>query len=152
MFRGLTSLNLDNKGRLTLPTKYRENIAELCGGHLIVTIDTEHRCLLLYPLCEWQKIEDKISSLPSFNSVARRIQRLLIGHASDVELDANGRFILPPVLRDYAELEKKVMFLGQSNKFEIWSDKLWQGSRDQWLAQPLRESDELPEELESLSL
>ena len=152
MFRGLTSLSLDSKGRLAMPTKYRDKITELCGGKLIVTIDTEQTCLLLYPYCEWQIIEEKISSLPSFNPVARRIQRLLIGHATDVELDSNGRFILPTVLREYAGLKKKVMFLGQSNKFEIWSDKAWQQSREEWLADGLKASDDLPIELESLSL
>lgn len=152
MFRGISSLNLDPKGRLGLPTKYREPLNTLCGGQLIVTIDTEQQCLLLYPFCEWQLIEEKLSDLPSFNPVARRIQRLLIGHATEVSLDANGRFLLPASLRDYAKLDKKAVLIGQGNKFEIWSETHWQTCREAWLQDPLHESDVLPLELESLSL
>ena len=152
MFRGLTALNLDTKGRLAIPTRYREQLQNLSAGRLIVTIDTEQRCLLLYPFNEWQVIEAKLAELPSFNAVARRVQRLLIGHATELELDANGRFLLPAVLRDYAELQKKVMLVGQANKFEIWSDKLWQKGRDAWLSESLVDGDVLPLELEQLSL
>ena len=152
MFRGLTSLNLDTKSRLAMPMKYREQLQYLCAARLIITIDTEQDCLLLYPLNEWQVIEKKLAALPSFNNVARRIQRLLIGHATEVELDANGRFILPIVLREYADLKKKIMLVGQGNKFEIWAEAKWRECRDTWLAQPLKDEDNLPHELETLSL
>ncbi len=152
MFRGLTALNLDTKGRLAIPTRYREQLQNLSAGRLIVTIDTEQCCLLLYPFNEWQVIEAKLAELPSFNAVARRVQRLLIGHATELELDVNGRFLLPAVLRDYAKLQKKVMLVGQANKFEIWSDKLWQKGRDAWLSEFLVDGDVLPLELEQLSL
>lgn len=152
MFRGISSLNLDPKGRLAVPTKYREQLNALCGGQLVVTIDTEQKCLLLYPFPEWQIIEEKLTVLPSFNLLARRIQRLLIGHATEVNLDANGRFLLPANLRDHAALKKKIILLGQGNKFEIWSESNWQTSRDAWLAEPLQEADTLPLELENLSL
>ena len=152
MFRGMSSLNLDPKGRLAVPTKYREQLNTLCGGQLILTIDTEQQCLLLYPACEWQLIEEKLAELPSFNPVARRIQRLLIGHATEVALDANGRFLLPANLRKYAKLDKKTVLLGQANKFEIWSEPQWQSCRDAWLQEPLQASESLPFELESLSL
>lgn len=92
MFRGVNKINLDAKGRMALPARYRDQIADCCENQLVVTIDTETRCLLLYPLPEWETIEKKIESLPSFNPAARRIQRLLIGHATDLELDASGRF------------------------------------------------------------
>jgi MraZ protein len=152
MFRGLTALNLDTKGRLAIPTRYREQLQNLSAGRLIVTIDTEQCCLLLYPFNEWQVIEAKLAELPSFNAVARRVQRLLIGHATELELDVNGRFLFPAVLRDYAKLQKKVMLVGQANKFEIWSDKLWQKGRDAWLSEFLVDGDVLPLELEQLSL
>ena len=151
MFRGLIALNLDTKSRLAIPTKYREQLNALCAARLIVTIDTEQRCLLLYPFNEWQIIEQKLTSLPSFNTAARRIQRLLIGHATEIELDTNGRFIVPATLREYADLQKKVMLVGQGNKFEIWGDSGWRKGRDTWLAQPL-DADNLPLELEALSL
>ncbi len=152
MFRGINSLNLDPKGRIAMPTKYRDPLNTLCGGKLIVTIDTEQTCLLLYPLCEWQVIEEKLAALPSFNPIARRIQRLLIGHATEVELDANGRLLLPASLRDYAELAKKAILLGQGRKFEIWSETVWQACRDEWLQEPLKATDVMPLELENLAL
>lgn len=152
MFRGISLLNLDPKGRIAMPTKYRELLNTSCASKLIVTIDTEQTCLLLYPLSEWQAIEEKLANLPSFNPIARRIQRLLIGHATEIELDSNGRLLLPASLREYAGLEKKTVLLGQATKFEIWSDSVWQACRDEWLQEPLKASDAIPLELESLSL
>lgn len=152
MFRGINSLNLDPKGRLAVPTRYRDQLSGLCGGKLILTIDTEQTCLLLYPYPEWQEIEAKLTQLPSFNAVARRIQRLLIGHATEIDMDSNGRVLLSASLREYAELKKKIVMIGQGNKFELWSDSNWQKCRKQWLKQPLGESDDLPAELVSLSL
>ena len=150
MFRGLSSLNLDPKGRMALPTKCRDALK--ATGNLIVTIDPEQRCLLLYPFTEWQVIENKIAGFPSFNAAARRIQRLLVGHATELELDNNGRILLPAVLRDYALLDKKVMLLGQGNRFEIWGEKHWLSCREQWLAEPMQTSSDLPPELQSFSL
>lgn len=151
MFRGINPINLDAKGRMAIPARYRDRISDLCEGHLVATIDTEARCLLLYPLPEWDLIQAKIEALPSFNPAARRIQRLLIGHATDLDMDANGRLLLPAPLRDYAELDKKVVLLGQGRKFEIWSEAHWLSTRDQYL------EDEdggmaLPDEMQTLSL
>lgn len=116
---------------------------------MVVTIDTEDPCLLLYPQPEWDEIQAKISGLSGFNRSVRRIQRLLVGHATDLELDANGRMLLPAPLRDYAELDKKIILLGQGNKFEIWSETLWSSTRDEYLQ---AEDDEIPAELQTLSL
>ncbi len=154
MFRGINAITIDGKGRLTVPTRYRDTLA---GGHekalLVVTIDTEETCLLLYPAAEWQIIEDKLQSLPSFNAAARRIQRLLIGHATDVELDSNGRVLLPPLLRDYAHLDKRVVMIGQGNKFEVWDESLWQSRREKWLADEASgEGGGLPDEMKTFSL
>lgn len=150
MFRGLNAINMDPKGRLALPTKCRDLLK--VNGSLIVTIDPEQRCLLLYPFPEWQKIESKIVEFPSFNAAARRMQRLLVGHATELELDNNGRILLPAVLREYALLDKKVMLLGQGNRFEIWGEKHWLTCREKWLAEPLEPSSDLPPELQSFSL
>ena len=98
MFRGVNALNLDIKGRLAIPTRYRDEIVRLANGHMVITVDRDHS-LLLYPLPEWEEIERKLVKLPSFNAQARRLQRLLIGHATEVELDGNGRILLPPLLR-----------------------------------------------------
>ncbi len=89
-------------------------------GNLVATIDTDEPCLLIYPLDEWTIIQQKIEALPSFHPMTRRIQRLLIGHATDLELDANGRIVVPPLLRDYAGLQKQSILLGQGKKFELW--------------------------------
>lgn len=151
MFRGVNKINLDVKGRMALPARYRDQIADCCENQLVATIDTETRCLLLYPLPEWETIEKKIDALPSFNPAARRIQRLLIGHATDLELDSSGRLLLPQPLREYAQMDKKLVLLGQGRKFEIWSEEQWNSARDLYLA----DSDEavaLPEDLLTLSL
>ena len=150
MFRGVNALNLDAKGRMAMPAKYRDRLQEACSGQLIITVDRDH-CLLLYPLPEWEVIERKLVKLPSFNPQARRLQRLLIGHATEVELDGAGRILLPPPLREFAELDKRVVLIGQGNKFELWNETNWDERREQWLA---KDEDEgpLPAELESLSL
>lgn len=150
MFRGINAVNLDSKGRLAIPTRYREELLQSTSGGLVVTIDTEAKCLLMYPMVEWEVIEAKIQALPSFNKAARRIQRLLIGHATEVDMDANGRILLPPLLRDYAELDKQTMLVGQGKKFELWSDRNWHTEREGWLAE--EQDGELPEELQSISL
>ncbi len=136
---------------MAIPTRYRERIAERCEGQMVATIDTEARCLLLYTLPEWEVIQAKIEALSSFNAETRRIQRLLIGHATDLEMDGSGRLLLPAPLRDYAELDKKVVLLGQGKKFEIWSEALWTQTRDAYL-QEVEGGGVMPEELQSLSL
>ncbi len=132
-FRGINPINLDAKGRMAIPSRYREQLSVHCAGQMVVTIDTDSRCLLLYPVHEWEEIQEKIEALPNFDKGVRRIQRLLLGHATDVELDANGRMLLSAPLREYAQLEKKVILLGQGKKFEIWSESAWNQTRDEYL-------------------
>jgi len=150
MFRGVNALNLDIKGRLAIPTRYRDEIVRLANGRMVITVDRDHS-LLLYPLPEWEEIERKLVKLPSFNVQARRLQRLLIGHATEVELDGNGRILLPPLLREFAGLDKAVVMIGQGNKFEIWDEAKWNERRAEWLTAAEGEG-ELPDELGSLSL
>lgn len=152
MFRGINSINLDPKGRLSVPTRYRDTLQAGSQGCLVLTIDTEERCLLLYPLAAWEEIEKKIESLPSFNKTTRRIQRLLLGHATEVEMDSHGRILLPPLLREYAALDKQVILLGQGKKFELWSEEHWRNQRDQWLTEATDGENGLPDELSSLAL
>jgi MraZ protein len=152
MYRGLNAINLDEKGRLALPTRYRDILYSDADNELVVTIDTEEKCLLLYPLPDWENIEAKLEALPSFNPAARRVQRLLIGHACEVTLDNSGRILLPQVLRDYAELEKQVMLVGQGKKFEIWSAANWEARRKEWLTLEAGKVTALPIELQTLSL
>lgn len=152
MFRGINALTLDAKGRLAMPAKYRETLTQACQGRLVATIDTEESCLLIYPEPQWQEIQAKVEALPSFNKAARRMQRLLIGYASDLEMDGNGRMLIPTLLREYAHLEKPVILLGQGKKFELWNEALWQQRRDAWLQDSMDSEEALPSDLESLSL
>lgn len=151
MFRGINAIQLDEKGRMAIPARFRERL-QAQGAHVVVTIDTETRCLLLYPLVDWEQIEQKISGLPSFNPVSRRIQRLLIGHATEVELDGQSRILLPQPLREYAGLQKSIVLVGQGKKFEIWDEVFWNESRKNWLDEGLELGADLPAELENLSL
>ena len=134
-----------------MPARYREQLAKQCGGHLVATIDTEAKCLLIYPVHEWEEIQRKIESLPSFQPSARRVQRLLIGHATDLELDSSGRILLPQALREYAGLQKHVALIGQGKKLELWDQDTWMLQRDQWLANS-DANDNIPDDLKSLSL
>jgi MraZ protein len=109
VFRGIHTINLDDKGRLAIPARYRHRLQASAEGQVIVTIDTASRCLLLYPLPEWECIEKKLEALPSLNPEARRIQRLLMGHATDIDVDSHSRILLPPPLREYANLQKAVV-------------------------------------------
>lgn len=139
---------------MVLPTRYRERLL-LDGGvaSLVLTIDTEERCLLLYPVLGWEEIERKLASLPSFNPAARRIQRLLMGHATDVEMDSQGRILVPPLLRDYAGLHKNAVLVGQGKKFEIWDEAHWQECRGRWLKEELDAgASALPDEVKNISL
>jgi MraZ protein len=151
VFRGVNTINLDAKGRMAMPARYRDQLQSQCAGHLVATIDTSARCLLLYPVHEWEEIQRKIESLPSFNPTSRRVQRLLIGHATDLELDNSGRILLPQALRDYAGLQKHVALIGQGKKLELWDLDSWTSQREQWLSETESDS-ELPEDLQSLSL
>ena len=151
MFRGVHNINLDAKGRIAVPARYRQLLHESNDGALVVTIDTEEACLLVYPINEWEPIQAKLEALPSFNPAARRIQRLIIGHATDIELDSSGRMLLPAPLREYAGLEKKMVMMGQGNKFELWDEAHWDERRRSYL-ETIREENQIPEELMSLSL
>ncbi|WP_040661888.1 division/cell wall cluster transcriptional repressor MraZ [Nitrococcus mobilis] len=150
MFRGVAQINLDVKGRMAFPGRYRDRLLQSSDGQVVVTVDRDH-CLLIYPLPEWERIEQKLIKLPTLNRTARRLQRLLIGHATECQLDGNGRILLPQPLREFAGLDKKAVLIGQGNKFELWDEPVWHERRDQWLAEAAQEN-ELPEELEALSL
>jgi MraZ protein len=150
MFRGANKLTLDAKGRMVMPTRYRERLQERCGGKLVITVDKE-QCLLIYPLPDWEEIERKLMRLPSLNAQARRLQRLMVGHATDTDLDAHGRLLLPPNLREFSLLKRDAMLIGQGMRFELWDEARWNERRDEWLAGEESATD-LPAELETLSL
>jgi MraZ protein len=136
---------------MAMPARYRQRLADHCEGQLVVTVDRDH-CLLLYPLPEWEEIERKLVRLPSLNKQARRLQRLIIGHATECELDSHGRILLPSMLREFAAIEKRTVLIGQGNKFEIWDEEAWNGLREQWLREEEEGDFDLPAEMEHLSL
>ncbi|CAA9890032.1 conserved hypothetical protein [Candidatus Methylobacter favarea] len=139
MFRGRRLVNLDDKGRLAIPTRYRDELQECCEGQMVVTVTVNERCvgengcLWLYPLPEWEKLEQTISKLPTLNKMAGKLRRFVIGNASECEMDGQGRLLLPEKLRIFAKLEKKVELVGQLNKFEIWNEEAWAAKENNWL-------------------
>ena len=135
MFRGINSVTLDAKGRMALPARNREAVQIASDGKVVLTIDMREACLLLYPLPEWEVVQRKLAAVSNINPQARFLQRLLIGHATDLELDSAGRLLLPAMLRNYAELDKKLVLVGQGNKVEMWSEANWQEGMRGWLQQ-----------------
>ena len=119
---------------MALPARFRQIVLDHCGGKVVITIDMHERCLLLYPLPEWEEIESRLQSLANMRPSARAIQRLLIGHAADVELDGHGRALIPPTLREFAGLDKRLVVAGLGKKIEIWSEERWHDGRENWLA------------------
>lgn len=146
-FRGVTHLALDAKGRLAIPARHRDALAA-GGDGLVVTADPS-RCLLVYPRATWEPIQTRLMSLSSFDERIRGLQRLLVGHADDVEIDGAGRILVPPALRQYARLDKHVVLVGQGSKFELWDEAHWQAQTAQAIAFP---ADGLPPELDGFSL
>lgn len=152
MFRGVTELSLDAKGRIAMPTRYRERLLDRCAGHMVITIDIAEKCLAIYPLPEWEDIQQKLDALSSFNPKTAMVKRLLMGNATDVEMDGNGRILIPTKLRKHANLSKKAVMTGQGKKFELWDEETWDIRSEAWQAEAALDEGELPAELESLSL
>ena len=125
MFFGETAVNLDAKGRLAIPMRYRESIQELCGGRMVLTYSAfDSGALYLYPEQEWERVRDEVTGLSTFNPGHRSLQRKLVGSASAVEPDGNGRIQIPQTLRQVAGMEKRVALLGMGNRFEIWNETI----------------------------
>jgi len=152
VFRGFSALNLDVKGRLAIPRRYRELLVEICNNALVLTLNPLDRCLWLYPLPEWEIIESKLQALSDFDRQGRRTKQIMRGYATDCELDKHGRILLPQKVREFAGLEKSVVFLGQGNKFEVWDETHWDAQRDEWLHGIDEQSSEGSETLDGLSL
>lgn len=149
-FRGVSQLSLDAKGRIMLPARHREALSALCNSQLVITIDLNLPCLLIYPLDVWEGVEEQIDALPSFNKLADRLRHTLVAYADDVSIDANGRLLLPSTHRDFAKFEKKLLLVGQGKKFELWNETTWNEYREKWLSED--DDGDLPEALAELSL
>lgn len=129
MFQGAAALNLDAKGRMAIPARHRDALLTPAEGRLVLTAHP-HRCLLLYPAPAWEPIRAKILAAPSLETQSAMLRRLLVGFAVDSEMDAAGRLLVPPELRQYAALEKQVWLVGQGSHFEIWSDHGWKEQQE----------------------
>lgn len=147
MFQGAVALSLDAKGRLAIPARHRDALA-LQDGQVVITAHP-HRCLLVYPVPAWIPIRDQVLAAPSFDARAAMLKRLLVGYAQDEALDAAGRVLIAPSLRQFAQLEKQVWLVGQGSHFELWSDARWQEQQEQMLALA---TEGLPAGFESLAL
>ena len=151
MFRGINPINLDAKGRVALPAKYRDRVTDRCDGHMVLTVHPFDRCLLLYPLADWEVIESQVNALPNSTSrQARRLQHLMVGYATELDLDAANRLLLPAMHRDHAELDKRLILVGQGQKFEIWSEARWTSMTEAYLNESVGEDGSV--ELVNLSL
>jgi len=152
MFRGFHTVSLDDKGRIAVPSRYRQRLAAEADGCLIQTLNPLDRSLWLYPLNNWEQIETKLAALSEFDIRSRRTKQMMRGYAFDCQLDSQGRVLIPSELRDYARLQKQIVILGQGNKFEMWDQAIWEQERDQWLAQVDEQDGEFSDALKSLSL
>ncbi|WP_018609358.1 division/cell wall cluster transcriptional repressor MraZ [Uliginosibacterium gangwonense] len=149
MFQGAAALSLDAKGRLAIPARHRDALVSQCGGNLVVTAHP-HGCLLVYPLPDWEPIRDQVLAAPGLNPQSAALKRLLVGNARDEEMDAAGRVLIAPELREWAKLDKQVRLVGQGKHFELWSDAAW--LKQQADAAALFASGELPAGFENLAL
>lgn len=136
MFRGVAQLSMDGKGRLAIPTKYRDALLARGDGRLVITADPG-KCLLLYPLPDWEPIYRRLMALPSFDERTRSLQRLIGGYADDVEMDAQGRILVSPALREFAALSRSVTLVGQGSKFELWDSARWNEQSERALGFPV---------------
>lgn len=152
MFRGASAVNLDTKGRIAIPTRYRPEILETNQGKMVCTVDIRQPCLLLYPLDQWEIIEQRLSKLSNFNPAERSLQRVMLGYATECELDSSGRILISAPLRQHAKLEKSIMLVGQLNKFEIWSESEWQAQIEKDMALAASGQLTMSEALSALSL
>jgi MraZ protein len=145
VFQGRANLNLDSKGRLAVPAKYRDVLTAECAGQLVITADSP-KYLLIYPKPEWNVIHQDLMNRSNANPMVKKLQRILIGNAQDVEIDGAGRVLIAPELRRHVGLEKNVMLVGLGRKFELWDEAKW----NEEMNEPLSLED-LGSELEGFS-
>jgi MraZ protein len=151
VFRGATKIALDDKGRMVVPVRYRERLAERSGGELIVTVNLDGECLLIYPAADWEPVEREVMKMPAFHPQASRLRRLMVGYATEMTLDGHGRVLLPAELREFAQIDRNAMLIGQGHRFELWQEARWTERSNFWLQSGTPGTD-LPPEFGSFSL
>jgi len=150
MFRGAAKVTLDDKGRMVLPNRFRDSIINEARGKLLVTLGLE-KCLLIYPQPAWEQVERTLMDLPSLIPQSQLLQRLILGYATELELDSHFRFLLPSELRSVAKLERQVMLVGQGNRIELWDEGRWNEQLGRWSGGELALTN-LPPELRNVKL
>lgn len=130
VFRGISNLNIDSKGRIAIPTKYRDEVKVGHDSKMVLSVDHGEKCLTLYPMEKWLDTEQKLMALPNLSDAVREMKRLIIGHATDVDMDGQGRIMLVAPLRDYVGMDKKLVMIGQGDKFELWNEETWNIERE----------------------
>ena len=148
-FRGSKNVSLDSKGRVAIPSRYRDRLMVDAGGCLVLTRNPLEHSLWLYPLPEWELIEEKLAGLSDFDKQSREVKRMMLARAADCRLDAHGRILIPAELRGYARITKQAVIMGQVNRFEIWNKASWEEKEEPWL---IKEQEEPSAALQSLSL
>ena len=133
MFRGIHKVTVDSKGRFAVPTKIRDLLNKEQVVDLVLTLNPWDRALWVYPLLEWERIEEVLSSLSDFDKQTRRTKQIMRGYASDCTLDPQGRILLSQEIRTLTGITKESVLLGQGNKLELWDSAVWSEERDSWL-------------------
>lgn len=152
MFRGIANISVDAKGRVAIPKMHRTRLEADGASELMVTAGPD-RCLLVYPMEHWLPVEQQIMGLPNTNPTNRRMQRMYVGHATEIEIDSHGRILLPALLRSYASIGKKALMIGQGKKLELWGEEVWNDKSTTWPEELADlDVDELSEEARELSL
>jgi MraZ protein len=144
MFRGSYEHTVDAKGRVSVPSKFREIIADRYDGKMILSMDYD-RCLTVYPLEEWERLEEKIKSLSLIKQEVKDFRRFLLSSATECELDRQGRILVPPGHRQHAGITKNVILVGLIDKIEIWDAQAWAARNN-------KNSDKIGEALAELGL
>ncbi len=149
-FNGSSALSLDGKGRMNMPSRYRERLRTLCDGRMVATI-AKDPCLIIYPMPEWEKLSAQVESLPGMDPQVANFKRRFFGAAEDVRMDNQGRVLIPPRLREMGGLDKDVALVGIANKFELWPQASWEAINAKPLADELAESS-ISEALQNLAI
>lgn len=157
MFRGSVPVNLDEKGRIAIPSRFREKVQDACDSKLVVTVAVNERgthmadCLWIYPLPAWEELEATIKKLPSFKKKTAKLKRILVGSAFDCEMDSQGRILLPEKLRNFANLGKKLIVAGHFERLELWNEEVWNAYETEFKEDSGDDSDEDMDLLNELS-
>ena len=147
---GLHMVALDAKGRLAIPARYRDLLEQHCQGKMVITMQHHGQSLMLYPENEFNEVARTVSKLSDFDPVEANMKYLILGHASHVDMDANGRVLVPPLLRELVGIDKKVALVGQNNKLELWNEATW--LEKQKTLYTTRYADAVSEKLKGFSL